>query len=528
MTTLEEWFLSDPLWAAVVALSAAYVLFIATQNSSGSGNAKKTDGSIPWAPGGIPILGHALSYRQDPSGFLLRTSQTVGSMFQLNLAGKHMIVVAGPDAQRQVAMAPERILSARQAVADIGFEETLGTLNVHQGTDLHKGIVKGVWQRNPAEQFLGWRTALQKALQLEIFGTVDGDAVGDRTTTNVELFQLVRRVVLRATVDRMIGPKFLDGTQDDVFLKEFMAFQDQLEDVTAKAVVLPRWFALPALLWPVRKQRETLQGRIVERLNGILLTDTDGEGSTTTQGFWLAQMYPRYSITDIAEYIVGLLFAAHKNPAIGAAQAYLMLYEQCSETDRQEVANDAKKLLSYSRETAGGEEGWNSKSTSSLRLLCLETLRLTAHSIGAVRTVQEDFTIGVAAAADDEDNGVSKNNTQSYVIPKGASIALTHITPNLNPQSWGEKASQMDLKAHSAFSYQDEYRFTTFSHGVHKCPGQQLAVVILQCTVALLLEDYEITLPSKIPPLSFERATLAQREGPVLVQIQRRNESSTK
>lgn len=360
----------------------------------------------------------------------------------------------------------------------------------------------------------------------------------------MELFQFLRRVILRATVDRMIGPKFLDAgiNKDDVlFLNELMAFQDQLEDVTAKAVVLPRWFALPALLWPVRRQREKLQMRIAKRLDEMLSKnhndknddddDDDDKNSSGQVGFWLAQMYPRYSVTDIAEYIVGLLFAAHKNPAIGAAQAYLMLHEHCSETDRQAVVSDARTLLSYSQNSSGEEQGededWSSKFTG-LRRLCLETLRLTAHSIGAVRTVQEDFYIRVVA--EEEGNGTgngSSSNARSYRIPKGASIALTHITPSLNPQLWGSEASKFDLHAHSVLSYQDEYRFTTFSHGVHKCPGQQLAVVILQCTVALLLENYNITLPPRIPPLSFERATLAQREGPVWIQIQTREIGDT-
>ena len=67
--------------------------------------------------------------------------------------------------------------------------------------------------------------------------------------------------------------------------------------------------------------------------------------------------------------------------------------------------------------------------------------------------------------------------------------------------------------------YDDEYKFTTFSHGVHKCPGQQVALVLLQCTMAILLQKYDITLPKTIPPLSFERATLAQRDGPIKVTI---------
>ena len=38
----------------------------------------------------------------------------------------------------QVATAPESVLSARAAVADFGFEYTLGNRNVSMGTDFHK------------------------------------------------------------------------------------------------------------------------------------------------------------------------------------------------------------------------------------------------------------------------------------------------------------------------------------------------------------------------------------------------------
>ena len=66
----------------------------------------------PRAPGSVPLLGHALAYKRDPAAFLAAACARVGPIFQLNLAGKHMIVVASaPEAVKQVAMAPE---SARE------------------------------------------------------------------------------------------------------------------------------------------------------------------------------------------------------------------------------------------------------------------------------------------------------------------------------------------------------------------------------------------------------------------------------
>ena len=534
-----EWLRSDPVWAAALAVVlplavAYYHRKKQDKDTTGTTGTPGGDIDIPWAPGQIPILGHALSYRRDPSQFLLRTCQTVGPIFRLNLAGKHMIVVSGKKAQAHVAKAPERILSARQAVADLGFEETLGKLNVLQGTDLHKGIVKGLWQRqrqrhgkenSAITEFGAWKNSIQAALQTEVATSSSTASKG-----KIEFFGLIRRVMLRVTVDRMIGSAFWgkkdqDDLAEDTFLDEFLAFQDELEDVTAKAVVLPRWIALPTLLWPVRKKRERLQRTIAQRL-AIILHNSSTTTNENKMGFWVEQLVDSeshsysYSVEEMAELVVGLLFAAHKNPAIGAAQSYLMFWEHCSENDQQAIVQDAKKLLSTTTTTTSTNGSWNPAAAedTGLRRLCLETLRLTAHSIGGVRTVQEDFVISVT---DDKD----PNSSRDYVLPKAASVGLTHIAPNLHPAFWGTQAAKFQLRAHSMGSYQDDYQFTTFSHGVHKCPGQQLALVMLQCTVATLLLDYEVTLPNPIPPLSFERATLAQRDGPVLVSIVRRNQN---
>ena len=54
-----------------------------------------------------PLLGHALQYRRNPAKFLVDKREKIGDLFQLNLAGKQMIVVCGPEKQRIVASAPE-------------------------------------------------------------------------------------------------------------------------------------------------------------------------------------------------------------------------------------------------------------------------------------------------------------------------------------------------------------------------------------------------------------------------------------
>ena len=244
---------------------------------------------------------------------------------------------------------------------------------------------------------------------------------------------------------------------------------------------------MPLFLWPVQQRRIKLQEKIAKRLKEII-SDTNAK-----KGFWLEQIILVQDIPIVSELVVGLLFAAHKNPAIGAAQSYLLLQEMGTPEDQALCTEEAHKFLH--------SPDWHTlQSCQRMKRLCLETLRLTAHSIGAVRTAQHDIKVG------------------NHIIPKGSSIGLAHIATSWNPDIWKDP-HHLDTTNRLDDLYRDEYKFTTFSHGVHKCPGQQLAMVILESCLAILLQHYQITLPKNMPPLSFERATLAQRQGPVMVTI---------
>jgi cytochrome P450 len=379
-----------------------------------------------------------------------------------------------------------------------------------------------------------WTRAIQQAMKQE---TSNHDQP-------CEFFHWMRRVMLRTSIDVMIGKAFLQleeteqsAAPDDVdFVDTFMKFQDTLEDVTAKAVVLPRPIALHFFLIPLEKRRKKLQRIIEKRLEQILQpkpADGNYSKSISSVGFWLQEVLvddKQYSLLDMAEFIVGLLFAAHKNPAIGAAQSYLSLRENnngSSENLMETCTAEARRFLEH--------PSWdqvipsNHEEYSMLQRVCYETLRITAHSIGAVRTAKQEVMVEIKTMKNDKNSTTaSTSSSYYYKIPKGASVSFSHIVPNLKESVWGENASkfniQRQLTKRDTDQYRDEYKFTTFSHGVHKCPGQHLAMILLQASLSILLVEYTVEFASpKIPPLSFERATLAQRKGPVLVTIQNKN-----
>jgi hypothetical protein len=513
--------------------------------------------SIRLAKGGIPLLGHALLYKKDPSGFLDHSCRQVVKnndssridkvsdrtpIFAINLAGKNMVIIGrNCRALQQITAMPESLCSARQPLADIGFEQMLGYRNVHVGTDLHKRIIKSTmfrgsptWEQSEVHNVFH---SVKRACREEVeclqnnskkgasFFKVNHEQMPTKGLKIKDLFHFVRRVVLRAAMERFVGDALVRAPG---LLEEFMVFQDALEDATAQAVVLPRAIGLVAFLWPVERKRLALQRRIAKLLKIHYLrsdhnpksnqtdnNDHEQDQSQQTQdlpnceaGFWLQEVMkekPNHSVDEIAEFIVGLLFAAHKNPAIGASQAYVFLWERGTEKDQQICRQEA---IAVARLTAVSSASLSAtqlrKSCPRLYRLCLETLRLTAHAIGAVRKACKDI----------------KLDGCPYVVRQGQTIGLSHITANLDETIWNQP-HQFETGRDDAL-YEDEFSFTTFSQGIHRCPGQSYALAMMVCTLIQLLTAYDVKLlhtgeKDLLPAVSFERATLAQRAGPVSV-----------
>ena len=351
--------------------------------------------------------------------------------------------------------------------------------------------------------------SLARALDAEIGRATapraDGGApppTREARTTVRDLFGLVRATVLRCQLARLLGSAVLAAAGDAAFIEAFMAFQDAIEEATAKAAVLPRCLALPLALWPVARTRRQLTARLAAAIEVTMRTATADDAL----GSWLlcSTRSADRPIEAVAELAIGLLFASHKNPAIGAAQTVCKLMQMAPEnpttveTVRAEVArmSDAP-----SAERLSG--------CHTLQRCVLETLRIYAHAIGAVRTVAnaDGFILG-----------------GRFWAARGETIALAHVAVHRTPAVWGEQCEAFVTTrsqygpAGAAAAPPDPYTYTTFSQGMHKCPGERLALRTIECLVAQLVAR-GIALAAPLPAVSFERATLAQRKGPVAVTL---------
>lgn len=468
--------------------------------------------SVPNAVGGSGLLGNALQYKEDPTGCIRQQEKATNSkIFRINMAGRKMIVVgADSDAMKQVASQPESVLSSCRAVAEIGFEYTLGSFNVYHGTAWHKKILKNyVMGDNFASSFLpGLFKRLSKSVDTEVksLALAANDKRQDGLVAGPDLFVLVRRCVLRYTLDEFVSPLLLE--KDPELLTALMVFQDSVEDTTAKAAVLPRFLALPSCLWRTERARKSAEARISHLLTDIWKSDESNWGPWT-KAYSLDGTTPQQA----AEHLIGLIFAGHKNPSIGATQAFCFLRKELGKEQQTQAQEEAKTL----------SEQFTSNSSSSsslieallqaktLRKCVLETMRLTAHTLGALRYANQDLEVHMS------------NPKRTYHIEKGSTVTLAHHTMHMESSLWGKDPQAFSLSRPEWNEPDDKenigipvdhYKLTTFSNGTHKCPGEKVALAIMQLQVALLLQK-DAQIVGDLAPMSFERATLAQRDGPV-------------
>jgi len=483
----------------------------------------------------FPFLGHAIQYKRDPPRFLERCREACGPVFTIDLAGLVVTLVTDEASMKCVATGTRETVSASAAVADFGFAYTLGNLNVMHGTLLHKLALKA--SVYPSLDASCLASFVEAGVNSALVETAKPITAGCGRVD--DLMGAVRWAALHATVSHLICPSIIEayGQSPRTLMDDFMELQDCIEDSTAKGVLLPHLVARWMVWGPVQRARVRFTRRLTSALSNVLRSEgkrglalKDGG----TPGPWLRFMLqdsrdaggPK-SLEDIADLIVGLLFAAHKNPAIAAAQTLIfILTEGCQKAALGAPEEPGAKTCSTTIEDAVrhdieylGIVGAASKS-SILDSCVHETLRLTAHSIGAIRKVVSESGLAVKAGG----------NCPNVIVPCGQYVGISHALPHRNAAVFGSDATSWRPSRGTASLQNRPYTLTTFSHGIHMCPGQSYALLFVKLLVAKFLCDPLsraapgiLTLDAQV---DFTRATLAQRNKKVACDVLLRQHST--
>jgi hypothetical protein len=337
------------MWLLLVCLFL--ILYLIWRYIFSSFPLQATEASIPLVQPCYPLLGNALDYKSHPDQFLLKQHQRYGGIFEINLAGMKTIILTSDSILKQFDSMSEKALSSQVAVADIGFEFTLGNFNIYFGTAIHKLILKNYF--SSSQQITLITKSLQRSIRriLDKESTflsptptaTDGIQKSDSVKRRVipDFFHFIRRIILLTIIEEFLSPQLVEyyqhivtntrtrtdtsrsssSTQVD-FVTDFMELQDEIERATATAAVLPRWLALPLCLWRCEKNRKVLVERLERVIQTIGADVASGKLSSEAEGIWLKGMKEMkregsddyYCNREIAELFIGLLFAAHKNP----------------------------------------------------------------------------------------------------------------------------------------------------------------------------------------------------------------------
>jgi len=461
-------------------------------------SAKSQRANLPPSIPGLPFLGNALSYKRDPVAFMLSHNKKYGGVFIINLAGHKMVIVTDPSSIHSFQAASEDELSSYNAVVDFGFAKVLGTESVLSGSVLHRLMITSLSQRKN-EYTLALSAVIKKSMFAEI-GLQRLNAHADK----LDMIPFVRKVFLRSSIEFFLSDEVT--RRYPTWVEDFYEFQDKLEDAIASAVVSPK-FLSNRILTPIQNMRIRLRDQLVPVIDEIR-SNPDSKGYLADM-IRISNVDPSFRVDSssvIADFCIGLIFSAHKNPAILCAQTYIQLEE------------NPFYLAKVREEISGVFKGKNNLEAISAEMIgrlpllecCIkETLRMTSHTIGAIRKATKDFSI-------------RSEGGKNFVIPEGSYVAASHISLAMDERWWtSPKVYDPDrFSANRREELSVPKAYIPFSGGVHLCPGRYIALAMVKIFMSLwvtLLETYSI---GKIPALDFERATLGQRRSSVMIHFE--------
>ena len=254
---------------------------------------------------------------------------------------------------------------------------------------------------------------------------------------SVDLYRMCREITVSAMVEYFVGPK----AATESFCKRYLNFQKTHEHAISVAMGLGRWLAWP-LLYRARRQRLAL------------VQDLLAAGAITSPySARLAQISGQPD-AQLGDLLIGLLTAATKNVAIAAASTLVNIVES-NETD------------------------FNSS--------VLETLRLSALSLGALREV----------TTDDCPWG-----------PRGTLVSVSHVAMARDAAVF--KRPDNFEPCRFAPGALDDPRLPVFGAGTHACPGRKLALHCIRQIVTRLRPRLQSLGICDV--LHFDRPSLADRD----------------
>jgi len=404
------------------------------------------------------LVGHTVEFVRDTIGLLERGRQELGEVAAIEIAGRKMVAVYGPEAHEAVFRAKDEHLDPAEAykIMTPVFGE---------------GLVYDAPPDIMNEQLKMLLPALKDG-RMRTYGEIILDEVDQSIADwgdegEVDIVDYCRVLTNFTSSHCLLGREFREDMTE-----EFARIYNDLE-----RGVTPLAYINANLPIPSFRKRDRARVRLVELIGGIIeaRADSGRSGEDFLQTLMDAKYKAGASLThdEITGMLLAAMFAGHHTSSVTTAWA---LIELC-----RNPAYMRRTVAELDERYAGG-----GKTTyQSLRSLPLtenavkEVLRLYPPLFMLIRVAMKDFTF------------------KGFHIAKGTwliiSPTVSHRMPEIfehpytfDPDRFSPPRSEGD----------DPWAFIAFGGGRHKCMGNAFALLQVKAILATLLRRYRFELAS--------------------------------
>ena len=437
----------------------------------------------PLLSGALPVVGHTVEFVRSTIGLLSRAQRELGDVAALQIVGRRMVAVFGPEAHEAVFRAPDTQLNPSEAYKIM--TPIFG-----------KDVVYDAPPERMSEQLKMLLPAL-KDRRMRTYGEIVVEEVEQSLATwgdagEIDLVDYCRVLTNYTSSHCLLGREFRKGMTE-----EFAAVYHSLERGVTPVAYLNAHLPLPSF-----RERDRARIRLEEMVTQIIAERRRAgrEGEDFLQTLMDARYRSGAGLTEheITGMLVAALFAGHHTSSVTTAWSIIALVNAPATLERVLAELDAT--------FGGGEEvGFNSlRSIPLTERAVLEVLRLHPPLFMLVRVAMEDFVHA------------------GYFIPKGTWVLTSPTVSHRIPELFRDAESfDPDRFAPPREEDQRSYAYIPFGGGRHKCMGNAFALLQIKAILAILLRRYTFELVDPHVESDFQGLVVGPKE-PCRVRYRRR------
>lgn len=439
----------------------------------------------PVLSGALPVVGHTVEFVRSTIGLLARAQRELGEVAAIEIVGKRMIAVFGPDAHEAVFRAPDSQLNPSEAYKIM--TPIFG-----------KDVVYDAPPERMNEQLKMLLPAL-KDRRMRTYGEivveeVEQSIAGWGESGEIELVDYCRVLTNYTSSHCLLGREFRKGMTE-----EFAAVYHSLERGVTPVAYLNAHLPLPSF-----RERDRARARLEEMVTQIIAERrrVGREGEDFLQTLMDAKYKSGAPLTEheITGMLVAAMFAGHHTSSVTTAWSIIELCNHPAYQKRVVEELDAA--------FAGGVEvGFNTLRNIPLtERTVLEVLRLHPPLFMLVRVAMEDFVYG------------------GYFIPKGSWVLISPTVAHQIPAVFRDpEAFDPDRFAPGREEDKRDFAYIPFGGGRHKCMGNAFALLQIKAILAILLRRYEFELVNPRVTSDFHGLVVGPKE-PCRIRYRRRKD----